>query len=412
MAPVTGPTPAGVAIEAYRRIDPADLLRGGFDAPVATDEPWVTHWDHVDDVEALVFDSLPPVVEFVTSGTTGPGQRWQRTVEQLWTEAGMLADLLVPDRPDAVLSFAPPRHVYGALATVLVPARLGVAGWYRPRYFGAPLPTPAVSRWAVVAVPWTFSILDRHFAWVSAAERVSVLHSSAAVPAAAADLVARATPQRLTVTEVFGSTEAGGIATRRWGPGNPPWHLLPDVTFAEPTASALPDGPTVDSPVDSPVVDDAGDPVEVPLAVRSPRLAARAGEEPPQEWRTDDFVQPLDGRSYRFTGRRSRLAKINGRRVNLDEVEEALRGVLTIADLAYVPVVDDTTGEHVDLFVVPDPDHPLTEGGVFEAAARLGARPRRVFLVQRLDRSDTGKLRHTQSPAGQRPDRPDGGVQT
>jgi acyl-CoA synthetase (AMP-forming)/AMP-acid ligase II len=84
--------------------------------------------------------------------------------------------------------------------------------------------------------------------------------------------------------------------------------------------------------------------------------------------------------------------------VHLDELGEALRAVLDCADLAFLPVADDTTGEHFDLFVVPGPTGAVTEGAAFAAAARVDARPRRVFIVDSLERTATGKLRHTQEP--------------
>jgi acyl-coenzyme A synthetase/AMP-(fatty) acid ligase len=363
----------GTGTAVYEQLDPADLLRSVFTDQVRSENAWQVRWDGRSDVETLVRETLPPVIDFHTSGTTGASERWQRTLDQMWTEAGMLADLVRPARPQGIVSFAPPRHVYGALATVLMPARLGLPVWYRPQFFGAPLPS-GVARWAVVAVPWTFAILDRNPAWTAGAEAIAVLHSSAAVPATAGDLLEKA-GGRLSITEIFGSTEAGGIATRQWDPDNPPWTLLPDVTFAA----------------------EAGTGGETPLAVRSPRLATRPGEAPVTEWRTDDFVEILGPRSYRFAGRRGRLAKINGRRVHLDELEDALRPALDCADLAFLPVADDTSGEHLDLFVVPRPLSNLSEGAVFAAAARVGARPRRVFIVDGLDRTTTGKLRLNQS---------------
>ncbi|MDX3376667.1 hypothetical protein PV390_19930 [Streptomyces sp. ME02-6991-2A] len=362
----------------YHELSPHELLAAGNDAPEINDTPWLVRWDEVRDPEALVTGLLPDTVEFRTSGTTGPQESWVRTGQQLWDEAGLLAGLLTPRRPEALLACAPARHLFGALATVLLPARLGVPVWYRPQYYGAMPPTER-RRWAVVGVPWTFSVLLRHAEWVGAAEQVAVLHSTAMLPTTAARLVQEQGAERVSVTEVFGSTETGGVASRVWAPDEPLWELLPDVrpAWGEP--------------------DSTGD---VLLSVSSPRLAARPGRPQPSSHLTDDYIRVGPDHRFRFSGRRGRLVKVNGRRVNLDELERLLRDVVHCADLACLPVTDPVSGENLDLLVVPAAGEALDTGGVRAvlASAGLVVRPRRVHFVDRIDRSDTGKLRHVQPP--------------
>lgn len=363
----------------YDELTPKELLGAGHGAPEINDRPWLVRWDAEADPEALVARLLPDTVEFRTSGTTGPEQSWLRSRAQLWDEAGLLAGLLAGQRPTAVLACAPARHLFGALATVLLPARLGLPVWYRPQYYGAMPPQDRRHRWAVIGVPWTFSVLRRHGDWVRGAERVAVLHSTATLPAAAADLVREQDTGRVSVTEVLGSTETGGIASRVWAPDEQLWELLPDVepAWGEP--------------------DDTG---EVLLAVSSPRLARQPGRSRPDSHRTDDYIRAGSDRRFRFSGRRGRLVKVNGRRINLDELEHLFRTVVTCADLACLPVTDAVSGENLDLLVVPTPGERL-DGGTVRAAlasAGLAVRPRRVHLVERIDRSDTGKLRRVQPP--------------
>jgi acyl-coenzyme A synthetase/AMP-(fatty) acid ligase len=329
-----------------------ELLSAGFGA--ITDRAWFVRWDR----SFPVLERLPETVVMRTSGSTGPGRDWPRTREQLWTEAGLLADLLRPYDPEAVVAFAPPRHLFGALASVLVPARLGLPVWYRPGFFGS-LPPVAGKRVAVVAVPWIFPLLLAHPAWLRTVADITVLHSTATLPATAGEFLATAPHAR--IIEVFGSTETGGVAKRRWDGGNPLWELFDDVTVESCTGG------------------------EVPLVVRSPRLAGGA-----RTWQTDDVVELADARRFRFTGRRGRLVKVNGRRLNLDELEIALRAVVRCADLALVPVADAMTGEHVELLVVPSGGIRPDLGPAIDV---LGLRPRRVRVVDRIDRTETGKLR-------------------
>lgn len=354
----------------WTELTPAELLSADLAAPRIADRAWVVRWDSSGlDAEELARRVFPDPVDLRTSGTTGPGRVWRRTFDQLWAEAGLLADLLRPRKPDAVLSFAPPRHIFGLLATVLVPARLGVPGWYRPDLFG-PMPDEGAARWAVVAIPWVFSLLRRNISWVRSRDHVAVLHSTATLPASAAGLLAAAGPGRVSVTEVFGSTETGGVAKREWTGGNPPWELFGDVRLLSEK--------------------DTG--AEVPLRIAGPRLAAVPGEPPPAELTMDDFVRPAGARGFTFVGRRGSLVKVNGRRLNLDELELSLRAVLPCADLALVPVADDLTGEHVDVLVVPEAGHDV-DVDVQVVRRHLGVLPRKVLVRDRIDRTDTGKTR-------------------
>jgi acyl-coenzyme A synthetase/AMP-(fatty) acid ligase len=362
----------------YPELTPATLLSLGFTAPEVTESAWSVRWDKADlDPGELVLRTLPPTVDFHTSGSTGPSRCWRRVRENVWLEAGMLADFLRPEGPEAVVSFVPPVHLYGALASVLVPAHLGVPAWFRPNFFGA-MPAIEQRRIVVVATPWIFSLLLEQMAWVRTMEHITVLHGGAMLPAAAGEFLVEAGADRALIVEVLGSTETGGIATRRWREGEPPpWTLFRDVSFAGPAGTGPADG-------------------EVPLVVRSPRIAFRPDGHPPPVWETDDHVQPLDDRTFRFTGRRNRLVKVNGRRINLDEVEHSLRAVLDCDDLAIVPVADRMIGEHIDLLVVLKPGTALADINLSAGIAQLGVRPRRVHVVPRIDRSETGKLRHVQ----------------
>lgn len=368
---------------AYQKLTPAGLLRLGNTAPEVNDAAWSVRWDTATDVERLVLESLPAELAFHTSGSTGPSRSWLRSREDAWAEAGMLAGFVSREGvPGAVVAFAPPLHVYGALATYLMPARLGVPVWYRKTYAGA-LPDTGARRVVVVATPWIFSLLLRHMDWVRGLDHLTVLYSSAMLPSDAGTFLEQAGPGRATVVELLGSTETGGVATRRWQGGEPPaWTFFPDVTHVSAaTEEAAPVGRAGDG--------------AVPLTIRSPRLAHRPGEPRPDRWHTGDLVEPLGAAGFRLVGRVGRLVKVNGRRVNLDEVEHRLRSVLACRDLALVPVSDPMIGEHVDLHIVPEAGTGLADIDLAPVPALLGARPRKVHVTAGLDRSATGKLLHS-----------------
>lgn len=362
-------------MKGYEQISPEQLLSADLSAPEWTERPWTVRWDgSTEPPEEVVRRTLGDVVDFHTSGSTGDGRTWRRDREQLWAEAGLIGDMLTADRPEAVLSFAPPRHIYGMIATVLVPARLGLPVWYRPQFAPMPEDTPH-RRWAVMAIPWTFRLLRQRLSWARGMRRLSIVHSTAMLPAAAGELLDEL-GDTASILELFGSTETGAVATRRSGEGDRHWRLCPDVELLRPRP---------------------GDEGEAPLVVRSPRLAHAPEGGAMTEWRMDDYVRALDERTIAMTNRRGRLVKINGRRFDLDLLEERVRSAVPCVDAACVPVSDPVIGEHFDVLLVPAPgDAP---GDIDLAALRsaLPCRPRRVMAADRIDRSETGKLRRLQT---------------
>ena len=359
----------------YTEVSPDWLFAEGVASERLNTQPWLVRWDAVeDDPKELLDRLLPSSVENWTSGSTGAKRCWRHTREQLWDESALLADILASESPEAVLSFAPPRHLYGLLGSVLVPARLRVPACFRPQFFGS-MPTVEADKWGVVAVPWAFPALERHTDWVESTTSLSLLHSTAMLPSAADEFMQGVGHGRATLVEIFGSTETGGIARRSHG-GDGLWSLFDDVEF---------------------VSDKARGDEEVPLAIRSPRLAAEHGGSSPEEWQTDDYVQRIGDRRFRFVGRRQALVKVNGRRYNLDLLERDLRAAIDCTDLVCVPVTHEISGEHVEVHVVPAPGRQLSPQRVRSqiGAAGIGFLPSAVRLVGDIERTATGKPRRS-----------------
>lgn len=274
---------------------------------------------------ATALDCLPGELAFTTSGTTGPPVRWWRTRDQLLAEARILADLVTTDDApvDAVVTHAPPRHLYGYLFGELVPALLDAP----VRRATVTEPPPAVpGGLLVVAVPSTWWWLARSAARLRHRGRVTVVHSTATLPAGAAAVLAEL--PNVSLCELHGSTETGLVGTRT-APGAD-WTLAPDVCFA-------PSMSTVD--------DDCR-----PLSIRSPRLARRDGHDTPATHTMDDIVRLTAARHYRLTGARGRLVNIDGRRVDIAALQGALRR-RTGLDASCRMVTDPLRGEWYEVLV-------------------------------------------------------------
>ncbi|MGF1646450.1 MAG: long-chain fatty acid--CoA ligase [Kineosporiaceae bacterium] len=357
-----------------RVLHPEELLRMPFDADELNRRTWSVDWQAVssDDLDRLARRHLPPFVDVATSGSTGGPQVWRLTRDQVLAEARVLADLFAARRPVGVVSFAPPRHRYGLIASVMLPAVLRASVTVVPTAGMAPLPQPAPGEaWLVAAIPWSFTLLARRPEWLAGIDRLTILHSSARLPESAADLRAALGGNPPRIVELLGSTEAGPVATRDYPSPDGLWDPLPGVEL----------------------VGDARQGVETRLELRSPLLAQRPGSPPEATSRSGDLVRREGSRRFRLTGRHHRLVKINGRRYDLDQLENRLRARLPGRDLACVPVTDPVAGEHFDVLVTSSAAAGDDAGeSLRTAVAEVGVAPRRLRLVPLIARSGTGKV--------------------
>lgn len=272
------------------------------------------------------FGALPRgavVAEFLTSGTTGDAESVPKALRHLDDELASLEagfGSLFPD--DArVFATAPHQHIYGILFRVLWPLAAG-----RPfcsETFLHPeelLPHMPVSRTAILAT--TPPHLKRMSVMAGAA---NVLARCAAVFSSGAPLdeeIARAATARggITPIEAFGSTETGGVASRRQLE-SPLWQPFPGVEI-----DASPDGNMI---------------------VRSPFVSTESGE-----IELADRVSLADGGRFQLLGRSDRVVKIGGKRLSLPEMEAWLQTHEHVAEVALV-ALDAGTELRVHAVVVP-----------------------------------------------------------
>lgn len=319
-------------------------------------------------------------VTFATSGQSGTPVLWRRTAAQLRAEADLLAETVVGE-VDLVLNYAPTRHLYGRIFGEVLPRRRRVPVRQLTESLFTPPEVPAGARVLIVCLPSTWELLRRGVERLRAATVVAV-HSTAPPPAAAHRAVAALAGSAFRAEEILGSTETGAVAHRPLAPraaGPTPWRLLPDYTLV----------PT------------AGPRAEQPLRVAGPRLAARGDQPPPAALTLDDLVRPVGERTFELLGRATRMIKVNGRRVHLARVEDAVRAAFPGTDVVCVPRRDPLRAEHYDLYYAPArADVPAA--GVRAALAALPGvpGPRAVLRVAEIPRSVAGKVRIDRLPPG------------
>jgi len=241
-------------------------------------------------LHALDEDALELVV--FTSGSTGAPSAIGKRLRQLTREVDTLQAAFGAQLEGAqVHGTVSHQHIYGLLFRVLWPLAAGRA--IQPRRFFHEDLVSALAREpsVLVATPAHLKRLPGQLDWAALSGRLRAVFSSGGPLPSDAALQARAL-LGVAPTEVFGSSETGGIAWRQWSAEQPQWHPLPGVAWR------IEDGC---------------------LAVSSPHLADDAW------WQTQDRVEADAGRSFRLLGRADRIVKIEERRVSLDALEQQLR---------------------------------------------------------------------------------------
>ena len=315
----------------------------------------------------LRIDPLPDeqvLARLHTSGTTGDERPIDKTAGQLLSEASMWVRTLGLGPEHRVLATVPPHHIYGLLFSILLPLRCG-GSLVSERVLHAEAVAELVRRHAPTVLVTTpahlraLAGLDR--AQLDGVQRI--VSSGAPLPEALADrLHAR---WGLPITEVFGSTETGGIASRivpGSGPGPVAWTTLPGVDIESSEAGAL--------------------------RVRSPFLPGG----PEAFFDCADRIEPVPG-GFVHLGRADDVVKVAGKRVRLSEMERRLLAIDQVSDGAILAEPGDPArGVRLAAAVV-------ASGLGAEQVRRELARwfdpalvPRRIRMLDRLPRESTGKL--------------------
>jgi acyl-coenzyme A synthetase/AMP-(fatty) acid ligase len=301
-----------------------------------------------DQLAALVF----------TSGSTGQPQahakRWGGLVQRS-RDAGQ-AFTMQPDSPATIVGTVPPQHMYGFETTVLLPLHAACSAWCGPAFY------PADIRTALAAVPGPRVLVTTPLqlrALLSAATALPALDRIISATSPLDEAMAAAAEQawQTTVSEIFGATEVGSIASRRTTAG-PEWMPYPNIR----------------------------------LLARGEQLLVQASGT--DDSVLDDIVALLPDGRFRLVGRRSDVVKLGGRRASLAGLNRELVAVAGVEDGVFVPpdAGDHQAAARMMAYVVA----PGAEAAFILAALRERIDPvflpRRIVHVDRLPRNELGKL--------------------
>lgn len=348
----------------------ADRLRAAWDA--CTPPHKVGPAANASPAGSLSIDPNKPAIHLYTSGSTGEPKSVIKTLRHFETEIESLEGVWGKDMGNcAVVSTAPHQHFYGLLFRLLWPLTTG-------RVFDTATcadPDTLTQRlWhfgraVLVSSPAQLGRLPEWMEPTSLTPYLArVFSSGGPLPAQAAHTLAQAWGR--APTEVFGSTETGGIAWREQG-ADDSWMPFPGIGV-----SAAADGALL---LQSPLVDS-----DAPYAM-------------------DDAVALLSDGRFRLLGRLDRVVKIEEKRISLPDMEHRLRQHEWVADAAAVALPTERR-QVLGVVLVPSAAgrHQLEQHGRAATAQALRlhlagefeavALPRRWRFLARLPLDERGKL--------------------
>ncbi|WP_288841400.1 AMP-binding protein [uncultured Deefgea sp.] len=236
-----------------------------------------------------------------TSGSSGEPKAIHKTLQQLLTEVRALESLFGAQVADSLLlSTVSQQHLYGLLFRIIWPVSFGrvfaaEAAFFPEQLFAMSLAADKVS-W--IASPAHYKRLTEQQPWAATRPHLAALFSSAGVlNAEVAQRIAQSSG--MPITEIFGSSETGGVA---WRQQPTAWQALPNVALRINATGAL--------------------------EICSAHLF-------PQQWTTMDDAASIsaDG-TFTLLGRLDRIAKIEEQRIALATVEQALQHLPEVTDAA------------------------------------------------------------------------------
>ncbi|MFY0731756.1 AMP-binding protein [Pseudomonas sp. NFX15] len=335
-----------------------------------SDQPGDLHPGNIQQspLDAATLDLDNCHLSLCTSGSSGEPKRIDKTLRQLANEVEALEQLWGADLgPACIIGSVATQHIYGLLFRVLWPLCAG-----RPfvrMQLAFPEDLQRASRehpaFAWVASPALLKRMGDNLDWpfLSAVRRV--FSSGGALPAEAAQSLQRRLGQ--WPTEIFGSSETGGIA---WRQGPERWQPFADIAISQDSDGAL--------------------------LIASPYLPAGHVEH------TADAVRIASDGRFELLGRLDRIVKLEEKRISLPMLEHALTAHDWVAE-ARLGVVQEGRASLGALLVLSETGlHALRNQGRRAVTEQLRqhlsqhcealALPRRWRLLRQLPLNPQGKL--------------------
>ena len=307
-------------------------------------------------------DPDEPFLILFTGGSTGKPAIWSKTPRNMLAEARYQSDTFGITKDDLFLSTVPPYHIYGLLFSVLIP--LVSSAHVLPGIYTFPkeilLAAEEHKATLLVSVPVHFRVLKN-----DALQRFHLrMAFSSAGMLEREDALYFRQKTGLDVIEVYGSTETGGVATRRRLPDQESWVPM--------------------DPIDWRIRDGS-------LCVRSDFLSPTLPRDGDGFFVTADCADPDGDGRFILRGRADDIVKIGGKRVDVAAIQAKLKQIPGVHD-ALVIALPVKTGRQNELAALVATQLDIADlrrgiAGISEAYAV----PKRLAIVEEIPMTPSGK---------------------
>jgi acyl-coenzyme A synthetase/AMP-(fatty) acid ligase len=311
----------------------------------------------------LIRNPDEPFLHLFTGGSTGKPKVWSKSPRNLLAESFYLKKKFAISAKDIVLSTVPPYHIYGLLFTILAPflahARVLPDIYTFPQEIISTINKHKAS--VLVSVPIHYRALKVDN--LSVPSLKLAFSSSGALDRSDSLYFYRKTG--LGITEIYGSTETGGIAARNINEHTESWKPA-DVVSWKLTGSRL--------------------------AVKSDFTSKEMERDAEGFCLTGDEAREDKENRFVLLGRADGIVKVAGKRVDLLDVQDKIKTLSTVSDAIVVSLPTEKGRESVIAAVVAC---DLTETHLRKLLMDMlepYAVPRRVKIVSSIARTTTGKI--------------------
>lgn len=310
------------------------------------------------------FEPPSPAVRVMTSGTMGRSVAWDKTAQQLFDEVHVLATTFGVQPGQAYAVTVPPSHLYGLLFGVLLPLSTGGSFTRNtPLLPGEIAATVEQTQASVLVTVPAHLRATRSLSAGSLAPLRTIFSSAGPLPVETARVFTE--QHQRPVTEIFGSTETGGIAWR---------NRLEDAAW---------------QPLESVEIRVTNEQL---LVVASPFTNRDDHQSHSATFTTSDRVNLLPNGRFEHLGRQDGVVKIAGQRISVPAMEECLLQLPEVEDVAVLALHDEVRGHRLLAAVCAPPHLEDSCRTLLASQFELSTLPRRFLFLDRLPREANGKL--------------------
>jgi acyl-coenzyme A synthetase/AMP-(fatty) acid ligase len=308
-----------------------------------------------------------PFLILFTGGSTGKPKIWPKTPRNMLAEAQYNSGTFGITKDDLFLATVPPYHIYGLLFSVLIP--LVSSACVLPGIYTFPKEILVAAEehkaTVLVSVPIHFRVMKN-----AALQRFHLrMAFSSAGMLESEDALYFREKTGVDVIEVYGSTETGGVATRRRFLDRESWVPMDPVDW---------------------IIRDGN------LCVRSEFLSPTLPRDGDGFFVTADCVDPDRDSRFILRGRADDIVKIGGKRVDLATVQAKLKGIPGVHD-AVVMALPVRTGRQNELaaLVATQLDVMDVRRGLADISEAYAV-PKRLIVVEEIPMTPSGKYDRTE----------------